>query len=89
MRADIKRFIVDVCKEYGLEAYYLPDDDVYCVTKKGRAVTTFNTFKFYTIPKRARRNMILPLLKVGLAHNLGESYRDQVYHDRKLGIKII
>lgn len=88
MRVAIKKFIKKMNLKYGLETYYLPADDVYCMTKKGRAVHNFDTQRFFTIPKRERENMFRPLIKVGLNHNLGEKHRDQIYHLRKIGQKI-
>ncbi len=88
MKPDIKSFVKKVCEKFKLEAYYLPSDDVYCITKKGLAVRVFNTVQFYQIPKLYRFKQIERMLKVGLHHNLGESHRDQLYHQRKIGIKI-
>lgn len=88
MRPDIKKFVLKVCSTFKLEAYYLPSDDIYCITKRGMSIRVFTTKQFDEIPKVYRFHQIGRMLRLGLNHNLGESYRDQVFHQRKIGIKI-
>lgn len=87
MKSEIVKFVVIACKRYKLEAYYLPDNDTYVLTKKGRAVQNFNTTQFYQIPRKRRMWEYRPLLQ-GANHNLGERHKDQIFLPRKLGIKI-
>jgi hypothetical protein len=88
MKADIVRFLKEMHRKYGLNALYIPDNDVYCVTRKGRAVQNFNSEQFYSMPKRAREYMYRPLVKVGLAQNLGEKSKEQFILNTKQGIHI-
>jgi hypothetical protein len=86
MKSDIKMFILSVNRRYGTECLYFSDNDVYSIRFKGRAVQNFNSEKFYSLPKRNRFNMIRSIIKLGLAHNIGErSLRNQIYLDRKIG----
>jgi hypothetical protein len=88
MKKQIKQFVIDACRLYNMEAYYLPDGDTYVLTKKGRAVQNFNTTQFFQIPPAIRMREYQALIHSGLSHNLGESYKNQIHLPRKLGIKI-
>jgi len=88
MKKQIVDFVRESCRRYTLEAYYIPDNDCYVLTKKGRAVQNFNTEQFYQIPPKRRIYEHRALIKAGLAHNLGEKYKDQLFLPRKFGIKI-
>lgn len=89
MKGDIIRFIKKYAPKFGLGAYYLPDNDCYVLHRNGRAVQNFDSNSFYQIPKLARQRMFNPLIKAGLAQNLGEKHKDQFILNRKFGIKII
>lgn len=89
MRSEIIRFIQKVKKRYkGTEAIYIPENDTYSIRYRGMGVQNFDTNRFYQIPRAHRMKMILPLIKVGLNHNFGEKYKNQLYLHRKLGKKI-
>lgn len=88
MRVDIRNWIIRMKSKYGIEAIYLPHKDLYCLRYKGKGLQNFNTKNFYQLPQRHRENMILPLLKVGLVHNLGEKIKDRIYQQRNFGKKI-
>jgi hypothetical protein len=88
MKSDIVRFLKEMHRKYGLNALYIPSDDVYCVHRKGRAVQNFTSAQFYDFPKGYREQMYRPLVKVGLARNLNESYKNQFVINTKQGIKI-
>lgn len=88
MKEDICRFLREMHRKYGLNAIYIPSNDVYCIHRKGRAVQNFNSEQFYTFPKGYREQMYRPLVKVGLARNLKESYKSQFVINTKQGIKI-
>lgn len=88
MKADIVKFLKEMHRKHGLHAIYIPSNDVYCVHRKGRAVQNFNSDQFYTYPKGYRESMYRPLVKVGLAQNLGESYKEQFIINTKQGIRI-
>lgn len=88
MKQDIVRFLLKMHTRYGLNAFYVPDVDVYCVHRRGRAVQNFSTSQFYDLPKWVRARMFNPLVKVGMNQNMGESYRDQLLINDKQGIYI-
>jgi hypothetical protein len=88
MKQEIVSFVKEACKRFNLRAYYMISSDTYILTLGGRAVSGFGTEQFYQIPKKVRMQEFLPLIKVGLSHNLGEAYRDQVYMPLHLGKRI-
>lgn len=89
MRVDIVRFIESIKKDFGVEAIYIPDNDVYSIRYKGRGVQNFNSRNFYEIPRRHRHNMIRALIKVGLNHNFGEgALKEKLFLNRNIGKKI-
>lgn len=73
MRAEIVNWLKEMCEKYGFHSNYLASDDIYTISYRGFAIQNFTTKIFYELPKRARERMLLPLLKRGLTHNLGES----------------
>ncbi len=88
MKTEIVRWIKEAKKKYGVEAIYIPENDVYSIRYKGRGVHNFDSFRFYHLPKRHRMNLLRALIKVGLNHNSGEKYKNQLILNRKLGKKI-
>ncbi len=88
MKQDIVKFLREMHRKYGLSALYIPEDDVYCVHRKGRAVQNFTSAQFYEFPKGYREQMYRPLVKVGLARGLAESYKAQFILNTKQGIRI-
>lgn len=88
MKSEIVKFVKLACAKYGMEAYFVPQTQVYTLTKKGRAVQNFNADQFYHYPKKRRMWEYNALIRAGLAHNLGESYKNQIFLPRKIGIKI-
>ncbi len=88
MRIDIIRFLKLASKKFhGLEAYYIPDGDLYVVTKNGRAVSNFNSWHFYKLAKYFRLREWRGIINQGLNHNAGEKTVDTV-QKRGMGIKI-
>lgn len=88
MKAEVVKFVLEVCKRFGLNANYLQEDDLYFIHKNGRAIQAFTTWQFYSIPKRCRMDEFLPLLKVGLNNNLGEKYYEQTFFNLRFGKKL-
>ena len=89
MKSDIVAFLKEMNRKYGLNALYIPSDDVYCVHRKGRAVQNFTSQQFYDFPRGYRESMYRPLVKVGLRQNLGEgAYKHQFIINTKQGIRI-
>lgn len=92
MKNEIRQFCLKVCKRHpGLEAIYMPVNDVYSIRFRGRGVHNFDSKRFYELPKRYREVLVGRLLRVGLHHNSGEKSlnKRQLYLDRSLGKKII
>lgn len=88
MKSEIVDWIKGVCKLYGMEAIYIPAVDVYSLRIHGKGVQNFNTKIFYQLPKKHREKMLLPLIKKGVAHNLGEK-KLNLYQQRNIGKRII
>lgn len=88
MKAEVVKELKLACQKLRLNCNYLVDTDIYFIHKNGRAITGFTAWQFYGSPKRLRMDELLPLLKVGLANNLGEKYKDQVFSYLKYGKKI-
>lgn len=98
MRPEIITFILGVCKKYKfpLSLSYYPAGyqdnkfDIYSVNLKGRSVVNFTGKNFYDLPKAMRETHFLPLIKIGMSHNLGEnSLKEQVEIPRQMGIRVI
>lgn len=85
MNLDIRNWCVQTCKKYKLNCFYLPRTNSFVVHKQGRAVQHFNETQFYQIPKIIRAKEMEPLVKLGLAHNLDERVKNQLFLNRKLG----
>ena len=88
MKAEIVQFVKKACARYKLEAYYIPEGDVYVLTRKGRAVQNFNTEQFYQYPRQQRMKEYRALI-AAMQQNLGESYKDQIFLPRKFGVRIV
>ena len=82
---DIYRWVVKVCKKYKLSAFYLPHKDTWMIHYKGKALQGFNTACFYQIPKDAREQTLMGILKRGLMLNMNEKNRNNLYTKRRLG----
>ena len=74
MNQEIVKWLRKVNLKYGTEALYFPDDDVYSIRFRGRAVQNFTSTIFYQLPKRHRFNMIKDIIKLGLDDNSGERH---------------
>lgn len=90
VKSDIVRFVKEVCKRYDMQANFFPDTQTFQLHKNGRAIQTFNINDFYQLPKRYRRFMYFPLIKAGLAHNLGEHrVKEGLFGNYNIGKKIV
>ena len=91
MRKDIINFLKLAQKRYGkLDAYYIPVDDLYVVTKNGKAVQNFKSYHFYQQPKYFRLKEWGGMIGAGMVHNMGErQIRDQLTQVRGMGKKIL
>lgn len=90
LKAEIVDFIKLACKKFDLKALYIPDGDIYVIHKDGRAVQNFTSAQFYQMPKRARMNEYEPLVKIGLATNLGSpETKDQLFLPINMGKRIV
>jgi len=89
VRQDILDFLKLAHKRLGVEAYYIPDGDIYVVTKCQKAVQNFTSDKFYQIPKWHRLNEWYGMIKLGLNQNMGEkTLHDQIQQTMSFGKKI-
>ena len=89
MNPRIVKFVKKACAKYRMEAYFIPESQVYTLTIKGRAVQSFNYLQFTQIPLARRMWEYNALIRAGLAHNLGEGgIKNQVFLPRRYGIKI-
>ena len=89
MNHEIIRFIKSVNKKYKTNTLYFPDDDIYSIRFRGRAVQNFTSTIFYQLPKRFRFNMIKDIIKLGVDHNSGERHMyNQILLDSGHGKKI-
>lgn len=98
MRRDIIRFVMDACRKYKipLSLAYFPSEyqegkfDIYSISIHGKYLLNFTNRNFADIPRGDRMKHFLPLINVGLNHNLGErSLKDQVEIPRRHGITLI
>jgi len=90
MLSEIESFFRAVAPRLGLAVYYMVGKDRWLITKNGKILQGFSTKTFYSLPKRSRMNDFEPLLKIGLANNMGgEKMKNQVYLERVVGRRII
>lgn len=72
MKQDILKFIEQAHRKFrGLEAYYIPEDDLYVIMKNGKALSNFTSTHFYQLPQYYRLREWEGILQ-GLDHNMGE-----------------
>ena len=89
MNQEIVKWLRKVNLKYKTEALYFPDDDVYSIRFRGRAVQNFTSTIFYQLPKRHRFNMIKDIIHLGLDHNSGERHlTNQLNLDSGQGKKV-
>lgn len=92
------RFVLLACKKFRLKlslAFFPANHqqgkfDIYSISIHGKYLLNITNKNFYDIPLAERMNHIVPLIRVGLAHNLGErTLKDQVEIPRRHGITLI
>lgn len=92
------RFVLEACERFHVKlslaffpsSYQQGKFDIYSISIHGKYLLNMTNRNFYDIPKAERFNQLLPLMRVGLAHNLGEnSLKDQVEIPRRHGITLI
>jgi uncharacterized membrane protein YesL len=81
-----QRLKVPLCLHY-YPSYYQDDKfSIFSISIHGKYLLNFTTGNFYSVPKAMRMKELLPLIKVGLAHNMGErSLKDQIQVPRRQG----
>lgn len=89
MRSEIIRFIKKACRRYRINAFYIPDGDIYCLHKNGYPVQNFTSAMFHDIPVGARFAMLQPLLKIGVNYNLAERMYRQMENTQQYGQRIV
>lgn len=86
----IKRFRIPLTLTYFPSAYQEDKFDLYSISIYGKYVVNFTSRNFYDLPRSERMRHFLPLIRVGLAHNIGESsLKDVVEIPRRHGITLI
>jgi len=98
MLREVTNFVLEACERLHLKlslnfysASYQKDKfNIFSIHLKGRSVLNLTDKNFFDIPKEKRMREFGPLIREGLAHNLGEaSIRDQVELPRRQGMNII
>lgn len=98
MRREIMNFVLAACAKFKipLSLAYFPSEyqegkfDIFSISIHGKYLLNLTNKNFHDIPKAERMNHFLPLINVGLNHNLGErSLKDQVELPRRHGITLI
>lgn len=87
MRQEIIKFVKKVCEAYGLQAFWIPDGDIYCIHRRGLPIQNFTSKQFLEIPSAMRFKDIRGIFKRGLNHNLGEGR--SLGHEKKYGQRIV
>lgn len=93
MKSDILFFIRRAIKKYSkenIQACWFPgiNGGTYFLHINGKAIQTFNQNDFYQLPQRYRMFMIEPLIKAGMANNLGTKNKDSIIGAYRLGKEI-
>lgn len=95
MRKDILSYFKKVCAEFKLSLNYygangVQKHDIYSLHLNGRAVLNVTEKSFYDLLKSDRDKHFRPLIRVGMAANLGEEYlKDQIFIPRNMGRRLI
>lgn len=98
MLKEVAAFVLEACKRSHIPLslnFYPPNAQkdkfgIFSVHLNGRSVLNFTNHNFYDIPKAKRFKEFLPLIKIGLSQNLGESsLKEQIEIPRRQGIQII
>lgn len=98
MLREVTQFVLEACERlkiplslnYYPECYQEGKFDIFSIHLRGRSIINFTNKNFFDIPKSKRMSEFAPLIRVGLAHNLGErTIKDQVEIPRRQGINII
>lgn len=81
-----KRLRVPLCLHYYPSFYQDDKFSIFSISIHGKYLLNFTTKNFYNIPKVMRMKELLPLITIGLTHNLGEkSLKDQIQIPRRQG----
>lgn len=84
------RFRVPLCLHYYPACYQDGRFNIYSISINGKYLLNLTDRNFHDIPKVERMKHFLPLIKVGLSHNMGEnSMRDQIEIPRRQGRKLV
>lgn len=98
MLKEVTAFVLEACRRTLIPLslnFYPPNAQkdrfgIFSIHLNGRPVLNFTNYNFHDIPKSKRFQEFIPLIKVGLSHNLGEnSLKDSVEIPRRQGIQII
>lgn len=89
-RSNIVKFFLPYCKKHGYSLNYLPGKDTFFLHLNGRAIMTFTTEQFYSIPKASRSLSLRALKTSGLVRNLADpGIHEQIFMEKTAGHKLI
>lgn len=98
MLKEIVKFVLEACKKthIPLSLNFYPANaqkekfSIFSIHLNGRSVLNFTNHNWMDLPKAKRFKEFIPLIKIGLSHNLGESTtKDMVEIPRRQGIQVI
>lgn len=98
MIKEVTAFVLEACNRthIPLSLNFYPSSyqggkfDIFSINLNGRPVINFTNKNFHDIPKSKRFQEFIPLIKIGLMHNLGEnSMRETIEIPRRQGIQVI
>lgn len=98
MLKEVAAFVMEACKRTHIplslnfypSVYQQDKFDIYSINLNGRPVINFTDKNFHDIPKSKRFQEFVPLIKVGLTHNLGEeSLKETMEIPRRMGMQVI
>lgn len=98
MLREVTLFVLEACKRLHIplslnfypSSYQQGKFDIYSIHFRGRSILNVTNRNFYDIPKAKRFHEFIPLIKIGMNHNLGEyTTRDQVEIPRRQGVNVI
>jgi len=79
-----------MCLHFFPSAYQGDKYNLYSISINGKYLLNFTDKNFYDLPRARRMKEFVPLLKVGLGHNMGEDgLRDQIEIPRRQGKKLV
>lgn len=98
MIREVAKFVLEACRRthiplslnYYPSVYQSDKFDIFSINLNGKPIINFTNHNFYDIPKAKRFQEFIPLIKIGLSHNLGEnSLKETMELPRRMGVQVI